>query len=288
MASVIQASAGSTVNYRFRSGKEYLLCHESSFLVLPDGKTLVAPLYNSQNYTWKTLYAEDITTGKASQIGTHPNNITTVLYDEASKTLFAGDSSGHLIQYQKDSASFSQLKNYGDLGLGCLRSSTLVKNLAIFGGSKKCVVAIDTKTKEVVSGPVTTAFTYVYTLTPCEVSGSRTLLSVGGATVNYSDTRTDIFQLCFGDNEDEDKKNEDQVEKKKQNPPTTTTTTTKSFSTQTPPPLNPKATTFPGVPSTNLVTPIICSLQGYVKGLFSDFTKVYWDRLEELQRKVSV
>ncbi|MEL6804176.1 MAG: hypothetical protein AAFO91_10380 [Bacteroidota bacterium] len=269
MASVIETAAGKTVNYRFQSGKTYYLCRESSFLVLPDGKTLVAPLYNTQTSLYKTLYAEDITTRNACQIGTHSGSIRTILYDQASKTLFAGNNSGHIVQYQKseDSTSFSQLKSYGNVGLICLSSSTLVKNLAIFGGSNKSIIAIDIDSKEVVPGSVTTPFTNIYTLTPCEVSGSRTLLSVGGDSANYSDTCTDIFEMHFEGKEDEE------------NTPTSTNASTTSGD-----PL-PEANTFPGVPSQDLVNVIISGLRGYVKELFSDFTRVYLEKLKELQGK---
>ena len=271
LALVIEAATGSTVNHKFQSGKMYVLYHESSFLVLPDGKTVVAPLYqNYKNYqqTWRTLFAEDITTGKGIQINTHLSDITTVLYDEASKSLFAGDKSGHIIQYQKDAISFSQSKSYGNLGFGVLHSSAVVKGFAIFGGTKKCIVAIDIQSKEIFSGSVKTAFTNIHTLTPCEVSGSRSLLSVGGHTLNYSDTCTDIFEMHF-----EETRNEE-----------SSLTTTSPLTTQTHPEL-PEPTSYPGVHCQNLVNTIISSLQGYVKGLFSDFTRVYWDKLRELQGK---
>ena len=230
--------------------------------MLPDAKTVVASFFNGIDY--KTLCAEDITTGNKSQVGTHSGNISTVLYDEASRTLFAGDNSGYVIQYQKseDSASFSQLKNYWNVGIGYLYSSTLVKNLAIFGGNNNRIIAIDIDSKQVLPGSVITSFQCIRTLTPCEVSRSRTLLSVGGSRVNYSDTRTHIFEVWFDDNEDE-------------------SVSTTSASSQ----LSPDTMTFPGVHSQDLVNVIISGLKGYVKELFSDFTRVYLGKLNELQGK---
>ena len=263
---MIEAAAGSTVDFKFQTANTYRLCHESSFLVLPDGKTVVAPLYRNGSYN--TLFAEDITTRNAGQIGTHSSGIYTVLYDPASRTLFAGDKSGRLSQYHKaeDSTCFSKSKGYGNVGLGYIYSCALVKGLAIFGGSNNCIIAVDAQSKQVLSGFVVTSFRFVYSLTPCEVSGSRTLLSVAGQSPGYSDTRTDIFELEFQESEDD------------------LLSTTTIASSQPP----PETMTFPGVQSQNLVNIIVSGLRGYVKELFSDFIRVYLEKLVELQGKAGV
>ena len=260
-------AAGSTVNYQHQSKMNYYLYCESSFLVLPDGKTVVGSNYDGSG-CYNKLYAEDITQCNPTQIGTHSHNIYTVLYDEASKTLFAGDANGYLIQYQKNenSSSFSKSKDYGKIGVGKIYSSTFVKGLAIFGGSNNSIIAIDTKTQTIISGSVITAFTNIYSLTPCKVSKSRTLLSVCGQTPNYSDTCTDIFEIC--------------LDSETQNDDSQTSTISKSVieEIQTLP-------IVPGVSNQKMLDTIICGLHDYVKGLFCDFTKVYLDKLRDLQGK---
>ena len=262
---VIETAPGSTVNYQYQSAQTYYLSFESNFLVLPDEKTLVAPFSSNP----KLLYSEDITQNNPTQIGTLTNYIYTVLYDEASKTLFAGDDNGYVIQYQKaeNSASFSKSKDYGNLGIGSLYSSTLVNGLAIFGGSNNSIIAIDIKTKTIY-GSVVTAYKYIYSLTPCKVSKSRTLLSVCGGNPNYSDTSTDIFQICL------DSKSKNDVSQT----PSVSSNDTQEIRT---------LPTLQSVSNQKVVDSIICGLHEYVKGLFCDFTKVYLDKLRDLQGKFS-
>ena len=264
LTSIIGAAPGSTVNYTFQSKQGFYLYYESAFLVIQEGKTIVGPILTG-NYSCTTLVSEDVTQGKSTQIGTHLDNINTLMYDKASKTLFAGDESGNIIQYQKneDSTSFSQLKNYGNVGVGKVYSSILVDSVAIFGGSNKTIVAIDTKTQEKLTGSLATAISNIYSLTSYKVSKTKTLLSISGNQPNYSDTHTDIFELHF---HSEPRDQESQIN-----------TSTES--------IYHKTTTFPTANNHQVVDTIVSSLQKYLKGLFSDFTRVYLDKLRDLQSK---
>ena len=212
--------------------------------------------------------SEDVTQGKSTQIGTHLDNINTLMYDKASKTLFAGDESGNIIQYQKDedSTSFSQLKNYGNVGVGKVYSSILVNGLAIFGGKNGSIIAIDISKQKIISESIATAISNIYSLTSYKVSKTKTLLSISGNQPNYSDTHTDIFELHFdtGPKGDESQGC--------------------SYSNS----VNQESSTLPSLPTTNnhqVVDTIVSSLQKYLKGLFSDFTRVYLDKLRDLQSK---
>ncbi|MEL6805731.1 MAG: hypothetical protein AAFO91_18320, partial [Bacteroidota bacterium] len=64
--------------------------------MLPDGKTLIGP---DSSGTAK-LVAEDLSTNKSRLIKTLGNFIRTVLYDPETRSLFAGDHDGHLLQFQ--------------------------------------------------------------------------------------------------------------------------------------------------------------------------------------------
>ena len=104
--------------------------HENNFLILPDSNTIVGAFgFNSNN-----LVSEDIITNKATWIATFSRRIYTVLYDPKTRSLFAGDHNGHLRQFQRSTDSFTLTKNYGNLRISHLVSSTLAGDLAIFGG----------------------------------------------------------------------------------------------------------------------------------------------------------
>ena len=198
IASIIEAAPGSTVSFLHQSKQEFDGYHESNFLVMPDGKTIVGRDAANE----KRLVAEDITSNTITEIGTLSSTIYTVLYDPKSRSLFAGDKDGHLHQYacQKtgETYSFVLVKDHGDIGLGRLRSSELVGDLAIFGGSTACLAAVDIPKKELMTGTFKPAFSDIYSLQAYEVSKSSTLLSVGGYKPSYSSTVSDIFEVQTG------------------------------------------------------------------------------------------
>ena len=195
---IIGTDPDSTVSLRYKSKLEFCNLYESSFLVLPDGKTIIGSYWRNQ----MELIAEDITTNKVTHIGTLTNRILTVLYDPKTLSLFAGDESGHLHQYKHqkngDSGSFLLVKNYGDIGLGGLESSELVGDLAVFGGTEKSLGVVDVRKKELVKGTFETAFKWIHSLQVCKVSKTRTLLSVGGYDPSYSNSLSDIFEVKTG------------------------------------------------------------------------------------------
>lgn len=197
MAAIIEAASESTVSFLHQSKQKFYVYLESNFLVMPDGKTIVGRDASNP----KKLFLEDITTNAVRQIGTLTSFICTILYDPKSQSLFAGDGNGHLNQYQKtgDAYSFFVVKYYGDIGLGELRSSALVGDVAIFGGSDSCLAAVNIPKKELLSGQFKTAFRHIYSLQACEISRSSTLLSVGGEHPSYSNSATDIFEIKTGE-----------------------------------------------------------------------------------------
>lgn len=142
--------------------------------------------------------AEDITTNTPSLIGTHGDWIRTLLFDATSRTLFVGDDTGHVLQYKRDreSGAFTLLKDFGDLGIGRVVSSTVVRDFAIFGGWKTNKIrAIKIKESQVLEGTLETAFNNVYSLQTCRVSDSNTLISVGGYKPSYSSTSSDVYRV---------------------------------------------------------------------------------------------
>ena len=189
---MIKAQTGSTVNRLYQSKKEFFCCYENSFLVLPDGKTLVGAGSSGKN-----LVSEDLTTNISTEFGTMGNNIQNVLYDPKTKSLFAGDKIGILHQYQKsrDQDPFKLVEDYGDIGIGWTHSSCLCGDLAFFGGDYSTLAAVKISEKKLVEGTLKIATKNVYSLEACRVSDSRVLISVAGGTCSYSESLTDVLEL---------------------------------------------------------------------------------------------
>ena len=169
--------------------------------MLPDGKTVVGP----DGSTAKKLMMEDISLKKVTQLGTHKNWINTVLYDEATNSLFAGDGNGHVLQYKKEdeSSSFTLFKDHGHLGIDHVCSSGKLGRFAFFGGQKDSIKVIDMDRNELLEGSVKTGFGRVLSLRVCRMEEiKKVLLSVGGRFPSFSGDNTDIFELqgkFFGD-----------------------------------------------------------------------------------------
>ena len=162
--------------------------------MLPDGKTLVGTDASDR----RNLISEDITSNKSSRIGTLSNTVYTVLYDSKTRNLFAGDESGAVRQYRRmeNNSTFSLLKDYGDIGVGALRSSVLVGGLAVFGGyNAYSLAAVKIAEQELCEGVVKTPFQYNLSLQVCRMSESRAFLSVSGGYSLYSSNASDVFNV---------------------------------------------------------------------------------------------
>ena len=119
------------VRFTNQTKNQFFALFENNFLVLPDGKTIVGPDKNNQ----KTIITEDIITNKATIFGKHEGRIRTLLYDQVTQSLFAGDYCGRIKQYKRSSSThaFSLVKDYGDVGIYSVYSSAQVGRFALFG-----------------------------------------------------------------------------------------------------------------------------------------------------------
>ena len=144
------------------------------------------------------LISEDITTNKVTQIGKVKNYLYTVLYDPKTRSLFAGDGSGILYQYQKSKEinSFIFIKNYGNIGLSYICSSSLVGDLAIFGGYYTfSLAAIKISDQQLCKLTKKIPFNEITSLQTCMMSKSKLLLSIGGKSPSFSGFSTDILEV---------------------------------------------------------------------------------------------
>ena len=161
--------------------------------MLPDAKTVIGVDY-SDKYK---LMIEDITQGNPRQIGTHRSWISTVLFDSLTQSLLVGDNKGHVKQYKKLNQSFTMVKDYGDVGLNSVLSSTIVGGFAVFGGDFYSLVAIDISEQRFCARLPKSPYLFTYSLQVCEGVGSDVFLSLGGTSPEYSSDATDFLDVTL-------------------------------------------------------------------------------------------
>ena len=183
----------STIKTRHQSRNEFYVQFENHFLVLPDGKTIVGV----DGSDLKKLMIEDITSRNPRPIGTNDGEISNVLFDSLTQSLLVGDFDGHLKQYKKVNQSFTIVKDYGELDVGCVLSSTQVGRFAIFGGNNRSLVAIDICEQQDCSGLIKSPFGWTNSLQVCEDVNSNVYLSLGGICPDYSSDASDYLDMTL-------------------------------------------------------------------------------------------
>ena len=160
---------------------------------MPDGKTIVGVDLNTKN----TLVNEDIRTNKSSTFGKHENDILTLLYNEVTASLFAGDFTGQIKQYKRGNSKqpFSLVKDYGNLGIGTVFSSTQVGRLALFGACKNYLRGINIHERTLCKGQIRGPYFNTYSLQVCHGAGQKAYLSLGGSLPGYSSSKSDFLEF---------------------------------------------------------------------------------------------
>lgn len=129
------------------------------------------------------------------------STIYTIAVHENFNFLLAGEDSldqGRLLQYRLDTGAL--VRDYGSLGISCVFSSARLGRLCFFGGyNSQSFAVVDVVEQKVVYGPVRSAITTIFSLAVCKTShdnsGAKTVLAVAGENINYSNDRTDLFDV---------------------------------------------------------------------------------------------
>ena len=169
------------------------MSYENNFLVLPDAKTVVGVNASDR----KKLMIEDITLRNPRQIGTHGVLTQTVLFDSLTQSLLVGDFDGDVKQYKKVNQSFTMVKDYGNVCVGRILSSTQVGRFVIFGGNSNSLVAIDILDQKVCAELLVSPFGLTYSLQVCEGVGSNVYLSLGCSCPKYSSDASDFLDVTL-------------------------------------------------------------------------------------------
>lgn len=126
----------------------------------------------------------------------HKGTIQTLLYDEATGSLFAGDHTGRIKQYKRGNShnNFSLVKDYGHVGIGAVFSSAQVGGLALFGGCDNYLVGISIREHDLVK-KIRSPFNYTCSLQVCHGVDQKVYLSLGGDEPDYSSFKSDFLDV---------------------------------------------------------------------------------------------
>ena len=170
--------------------------YENQFAVLDDAKHVIGVDPSDA----RNFILENIKNGTADKIQWIQSSyffITTFVYDEDTGYLYTGDCDGRLLQYKLDKTTKSckKVKNYGKLKIGEISSSHRFLDFVFFGGTKKKIRVLDLSTNKLLPGHLQTSIGVICSLNVCVKSEDKIYLTVSGIYSNYSDNKTDLFDL---------------------------------------------------------------------------------------------
>ena len=180
----------STLKSRHNSKENYYNWNENHFCILPDGETLIGQ--NNGN-----LKAEDMG-GKKMRvfIDQKRSQIETMIFNQNLNSLLVGERNGCVSQYGKEfSGDFKKQKEYGDIQGGKLLASDWSGDFEVVGGEKGVITLIDMNKRKVIQKGIRTAIGCVSSLQFCRVSQNEMHLAVGGLERDYSNFKTDLFDV---------------------------------------------------------------------------------------------
>ena len=127
--------------------------------------------------------------------GERENQIQALEYHEPSKSLLAGGEDQRVILYKFHEATnhFETLRDFGDLGILRIISSSQVDELFFFGGSNGRVRVIDVDTQNVLGEAFETAVERAESLEVCRGFDAKCFLAVGGLGLPESSDEVSDF-----------------------------------------------------------------------------------------------
>lgn len=160
------------------SSSPFGVFYENNFALSDDGRYLIG--VDGKNL--KQLLVEDLHEGSSFRFGDHEDAVTSLIFDHKKATLLAGDLAGHVIQYKLDLVKQKSLqtKNYGNLGIGQITSSSKLMNFVFFAGTKNIIKVMDFSQRQMVWGQLSPIRNWVLSFRVCVVDKSSICLVVVG------------------------------------------------------------------------------------------------------------
>ena len=175
-----------------RFGVEY----ENQFFVMDDAKHVIGVDPRDA----RNLILENIENGKADKFGWEKNFsylIGTLVYDKDMGSLYMGFDYDRLYKYKLDkkNKTCKRVKDFGDLGIGCISSSHRFMHFVFFGGDQGKIRILDLSTGELLPVHLETSIGWICSLQVCVKSKDEIYLAVSGCDNDYSNDKTDLFDL---------------------------------------------------------------------------------------------
>ena len=170
--------------------------YENQFVVLDDGKHVIGV----DGSDGSKMILENVENGsnvKFEGSNSSFNNITNLFYDEDTGFLYSGDRNGHLSKYKIDTTTKNcqKVREYRNLRIGWINSSHRFLNFVFFVGDESKIRVLDLSTGELLPGCLETAIKCICSLQVCVKSHDQIYLAVSGGLSDYSDDKTDLFDV---------------------------------------------------------------------------------------------
>ena len=204
MNQVINANNMDFIEPCFVSKTNFRWNYQEQLQILNNQKTLVG-VEDNNDEDHSEIVIEDITNTDPNYVPvkfpTGGIEIYTILIDEERMCMFIGNWKGMLVEFSLDTNGYSRkiVKDYGDLGIGNIRSSLKIGNIAVFGGTKSSVALIDIDNTQNLGIISDLAVGSIYSIELCRVKNNKSdvklLLTVTGRDYDYSSSKTDVLDI---------------------------------------------------------------------------------------------
>ena len=178
------------------STSEFGVENQNHFVVLDDSKHIIG--LDADDLTKMIL--EDVDKGSKVEFGLSTSThdlITSLLYDEDAGSLYIGNGDGHLRKYKLDIANqiCKEVKDFGKLGIRAITSSHRFLHFVFFGGSDGKIRVLDLLRGKLLRECFMTSIKSIISLQVSVESAQKIYLAVSGNKPNYSNDKTDLFDL---------------------------------------------------------------------------------------------
>jgi hypothetical protein len=198
---IFKAKDESVVEGEFISETTFWCEYDDHFTVLSNERSIVGVEYKYGGKN-NVILKEDILNDNphyGPQVFAILNlhNVYTILADEKTGALLAGDSIGNLVQYDLEDGH--ELKYYIFLGIGSITSVKLLGKVAVFGGQYNCTF-IDLERRECITQKsLKTAVEGIYSVELItfvnRFNENKVYLTACGGKPDYTQKKTDIFDV---------------------------------------------------------------------------------------------
>ena len=152
--------------------------YEEQVQILNDQKTVIGVEFSEKN-NYSEIVIEDITNTNPPfapvKFSAGCYRIYCIVVDENMNCMFTGSGIGDLVQYSLDIFGHSRkiIKNYGNLGIGCLLTYIKFGNIVVFGGNRGSIAFIDFEKRKYLGSRSDIACLLYTSPSPRDLSTSR-------------------------------------------------------------------------------------------------------------------